>query len=184
MKITIYTITDCPFSKQEKEYLSGHGLQFEEKNLETNREFLTEMLAVGSNFAGTPVTKIEKDDGQIAVLKGFTPAEFDKTLGQIGEPVKPVETSQSQPEQTQKVAPSAEAVQAAPTPVEQPVAPVSQEVPPAPTPTVDPAMTSVLGTLEQQAGAAAPPVATPVVQDQPLPPAPVTGVPVIPDPQF
>jgi len=81
MKITLYTITDCQFSKQEKEYLSSHTLVFEEKNLETNRDFLTEMLTLSNNFAGTPVTKIEKDDGQIVVLKGFTKEEFDKTLG-------------------------------------------------------------------------------------------------------
>ncbi len=81
MKITIYTITDCQFSKQEKEYLTSHNLPFEEKNLETNKDFLTEMLAVSNNFAGTPVTKIEKDDGQTVVLKGFTEEEFNKTLG-------------------------------------------------------------------------------------------------------
>ncbi len=81
MKIIVYTITDCEFSKQEKEYLTSHTLQYEEKNLETNKEFLTEMLAVSNNFAGTPVTKIEKDDGSIIILKGFTKDEFDKELG-------------------------------------------------------------------------------------------------------
>lgn len=81
MKITIYTVNDCEFSKQEKEYLKTHNLQFEEKNLESNKEFLTEMLAVSDNFAGTPVTKIDKDDGQSVVLKGFTQSEFDETLG-------------------------------------------------------------------------------------------------------
>lgn len=81
MKITVYTITDCEFSREEKEYLASHQLQFEEKNLETNKEFLTEMLAVSNNFAGTPVTKIEKDDGKIEVLKGFTKEEFDELLG-------------------------------------------------------------------------------------------------------
>ena len=80
MKITIYTINDCVFSKQEKDFLIANKLAFEEKNLETNKEFLTEMLAVSNNFAGTPVTKIEKDDGQIVVLKGFTLEEFNKTL--------------------------------------------------------------------------------------------------------
>lgn len=81
MKITIYTITDCEFSKQEKEYFKSHQLAFEEKNLETNKDFLTEMLAVSNNFAGTPVTKIEKDDGKIEVMKGFTSADFDEVLG-------------------------------------------------------------------------------------------------------
>jgi len=81
MNITLYTIKDCQFSKQEKEYLTSHSLTFEEKDLEANKEFLTEMMAVSNNFAGTPVTKIEKDDGTIAILKGFTKEEFDKILG-------------------------------------------------------------------------------------------------------
>ena len=87
MKITIFTISDCYFSKQEKEYLQSHNLPFEERNLEENREFLTEMLTISNNFAGTPVTKIEKDDGQIVVLKGFTKEEFDKTFNMTDAPV-------------------------------------------------------------------------------------------------
>jgi len=81
MKITVYTIKDCAFSKQEKEYLNTNKLVFEEKDLEANKDFLTEMLAISNNFAGTPVTRVEKDDGTIAVLKGFTKAEFDTTFG-------------------------------------------------------------------------------------------------------
>ncbi len=90
MKITVYTIKDCMFSKQEKEYLNVNKLVFEEKDLETNKDFLTEMLAVSNNFAGTPVTRVEKDDGSIAVLKGFTKEEFDTTFGFATE-TKPVE---------------------------------------------------------------------------------------------
>lgn len=80
MKVTIYTINDCPFSKSEKEYLQANNIPFEEKNLETNRENLTEMLKVSDNFAGTPVTKVEKDNGEIMVLKGFTMEEFAKAM--------------------------------------------------------------------------------------------------------
>ena len=191
MKITLYTITDCPFSKQEREYLSAHGLTFEEKNLETNREFLTEMLAVGSNFAGTPVTKIEKDDGQIAVLKGFTASEFDTALGfGATSPVEPIKTEEAPKiAEAQSGAPVAPSIEVSP-PVEvvppMEVAPV-EILPPAPTPVADPAMTSVLNTLEQQAQVAtpvAPPA--PVAQEPTIPPAPpAVGSPVvIPDPQF
>jgi len=169
MKITIYTITDCQFSKQEKEYLSAHGLQFEEKNLETNREYLTEMLAVGSNFAGTPLTKIDKDDGQTVVLKGFTAAEFDKALG-LEQPV----AAAPAPEPVQAMPP----VEVAPVvqapvepPVMQPVEPPAPQVPVAPpvAPPADPAIASILNNLEQQA-------------QQPAAAAP--GMPVIPDPKF
>jgi len=122
MKITIYTITDCQFSKQEKEYLTSHQLPFDEKNLETNREFLTEMLAVSNNFAGTPVTKIDKDDGQIAVLRGFTKEEFDKVLGltpqAVPEPVKPA-SEPTLPTPTPPAEPSVPQTQ----PTEQPTQP-------------------------------------------------------------
>ena len=92
MKITIYTINDCKFSQAEKQYLTSKNIQFEEKNLETNREYLTEMLNISNNFAGTPVTKIEKDDGTSVVLKGFTQSEFDTALGFSTESVPVVET--------------------------------------------------------------------------------------------
>jgi glutaredoxin len=86
MKITIYSTNDCQFSKQEKDYLKAHNLPFEEKNLESNREFLTEMLTLSNNFAGTPVTKIEKDDGNVVILKGFTTSDFDTNLEIVAEP--------------------------------------------------------------------------------------------------
>ncbi|VVA43817.1 conserved hypothetical protein [Candidatus Roizmanbacteria bacterium] len=89
MKITVYSIKDCAFSKQEKEYLNTNKLVFEEKDLETNKDFLTEMLAISNNFAGTPVTRVEKDDGTISVLKGFTKEEFDTTFGFVVAPTTP-----------------------------------------------------------------------------------------------
>lgn len=177
MKITIYTTTECKFSKLEKEYFASHGLQFEEKNLETNREFLTEMLAVGGNFAGTPVTKIEKDDGQIVVLKGFTPAEFDKTLGNAPKAEPAVATTEVKPVEGVAAQPTAVPVVET-TPAVPPVAP---EVPQTPAPVADPAMASVLNTLEQQAQVAPP---APVEQPPVVPAAPIPGAPVIPDPQF
>ena len=80
MKVILYTTSDCMFSKQEKEYLASKNITFEEKNVQTNRDFLQEMLNVSNNFAGTPVTKVDKDDGQSVVLKGFTQSEFDNVF--------------------------------------------------------------------------------------------------------
>ncbi len=160
MKITIYTITDCQFSKQEKEYLTSHKLPFEEKNLEINREFLSEMLTVSNNFAGTPVTRIEKDDGQITVLKGFTKEEFDKTLG-IAD-AKPIESTIApqatvpapQPNIPQTpVTPSAPAAPiptVPPTQPEQPIPPQAPVTPPVASPQSD-ALKSVLDNLQQKA---------------------------------
>lgn len=186
MKITVYTITECQFSKQEKEYLLSHGVQFEEKNVASNREFLTEMLAVGSNFAGTPVTKIDTDDGKTVVLKGFTKEEFDKTLGfETQAPAPEVK----QPDASAVAAPVAAEPQppvvAAPAPVDMP--PVQPPVASPVQPTVDPAMASILNNLEQQVQEPVPqaPVAAIPPQQPPQPiSAPVAGQPTIPDPQF
>ncbi len=80
MKITVYTTPDCTFSAAEKTYLQGKNLPFEEKNVKGGEAILTEMLKVGNNFAGTPVTKIVRDDNTEVVLKGFTQSEFDEAL--------------------------------------------------------------------------------------------------------
>jgi len=118
MKITLYTIKDCAFSKQEKEYLKNNKLAFEEKDLETNKDFLTEMLAISNNFAGTPVTRVEKDDGTISVLKGFTKEEFDTTFGFAATP--PVADAAKAVEETPKVEENKTPTEVVP-PVETPV---------------------------------------------------------------
>lgn len=184
MKITVYTISDCKFSKEEKDYLTANKLAFEEKNLETNKEFLTEMLAVSNNFAGTPVTKIEKDDGQIVVLKGFTKDEFDKALNlaPVSAPaVAPVAPSpEVKPEQ--KVEPKVEApspIPVAPTPETPKEAPTPTPTAPAPAPAQpdnDP-LKSILADLENKAEPAAEPPVPPVVANAAANPAP----PVIPN---
>lgn len=152
MKITVYTVPTCAFCKQEKEYLTSKGLLFEEKNLEASREWLTEMLTVGSNFAGTPVTKIEKDNGQVEVLKGFTKEEFDRVLAQQQpEPPAP------QPPVPQPTPPLPEPPPA-PTPTPMPIStPPATETPttaPEPQPTTPPvndALASILNDLKQKA---------------------------------
>lgn len=155
MKITVYTVSDCQFSKAEKEYLKLHNLPFEEKNLEQNREWLTEMLAVSNNFAGTPVTKIEKDDGTIVVLKGFTKEEFDKELGLTDQPVAQTNAQVNVPPSvaTSTPAPSQ------PTPTQQPT-PMSN---PNPTPVSQPNTTSAMNqtTTNQPSTPPQPPVQNP-----------------------
>lgn len=183
MKITVYTITDCEFSKQEKEYLTANKLQFEEKNLETNKEFLTEMLAVSNNFAGTPVTKVEKDDGTIVVLKGFTKDEFDKALGltPAGEPPKE-EGAVKKAEPAKPVTEPEEPKAIPPPPVEPVTKPVDAQpaAPQQPTPAndlsaeasakVDP-LNSILNDLQAKSGAHSTPSDSASSTDK-TPPAP------------
>ena len=154
MKITIYTIKDCAFSKQEKEYLNANKLGFEEKDLETNKSFLTEMLAISNNFAGTPVTRIEKDDGTISVLKGFTKEEFDTTLGLVASPTTPTVAPSAEPGKVNDTpitappvseVPSAETVSPAPVPADLP--PV--ETPVTTTPDLSADLSSKVSTTEE-----------------------------------
>lgn len=206
MKVTVYTINDCQFSQQEKAYLSAHNIAFEEKNLETNREYLTEMLAVSQNFAGTPVTKIDKDDGQSVVLKGFTQEEFDRELN-LATPavpaapvVEPIPTapsfSSSNQGNTAGVMPPASAPQ--PDPYSTPPAsatPVANPLPPVPEPIAPPAndqLNSIISDLQAKANAATPvdtappPAATPMEMEQTptVSAAPTDGMPHIPEPDF
>ena len=150
MKITIYTIKDCAFSKQEKEYLNTNKLVFEEKDLETNKEFLTEMLAISNNFAGTPVTRVEKDDGTIAVLKGFTKEEFDTTFGLSAVPVS---TDSATPPVAQPTSPAEVLTEAGSTDS-----------------TVSDPLKSVMDDLQAKADPVAPPAPETPVSEQPISP--------------
>lgn len=125
MKVTIYTISTCPFCKQEKDYLKKNNTQFEEKNLEQNRQWLTEMLERSDNFAGVPFTVIEKDDGSQVKLKGFTRQEFDKALGLAEAPTEPAK------EKLAEEKPAEEKPAAAPAPASPPAlteTPTAEEV--------------------------------------------------------
>jgi len=178
MKITVFTITDCYFCKQEKDYLKSNNLPFEEKNLEENRDWLTEMLTISNNFAGTPVTKIEKDDGAIVVLKGFTKEEFDETLGIKADAAKTAAVAPVSP--TPEVKPvveepkvEAQALVAAQAAVEQPVAVTPAPVAAAPDAAAIAAQIEELKKLQEslmskpQAVAQAPVAAAPVVAAAP-----------------
>lgn len=181
MKITVYTTTDCQYCKQEKDYLVANKLAYEEKNLETNKEFLTEMMAISNNFAGTPVTRVEKDDGSIIVLKGFTKGEFDTAFGFVA-PVSPTPVAETP---TVEASPTAAPITPPPTEipiVEEPVA--TEPVVPSPTIVTEPKseeLNSVLDKLEEKTS---PPQTAdnqpPITNDQ-LPTTP-PSVPDFPDP--
>ncbi|MBI2641692.1 hypothetical protein HYW87_03805 [Candidatus Roizmanbacteria bacterium] len=155
MKVTIYTIPDCQYSNQEKDYLKSHNVVFEEKNLEANKDFLTEMLAISNNFAGTPVTKIEKDGGQSVVLKGFTKEEFDSTLGYSSAASAPAPSTSATPALSTALGPTPTTDQPAP-----------------PTP-------SVPNVIEPPAGTPAPqpPAQEPPTPQPPIPPNPPQNTP-------
>lgn len=193
MKVTIYTVTDCQFSKTEKEYLTSKNIPFEEKNLETNKEYLTEMLTVSNNFAGTPVTVVDKDNGEKVVLKGYTQSEIDEALGlnkpteapakEASAPPAPVEPAKPMEPAAAPVAPMTPTPEvspvAAPTPAPvAPPAPVTVEpaapampVAPAAPAANDPSLDALLNDLQSKVAATKADVAADSTVGQP-PPAP------------
>jgi len=136
MKVIIYTASSCPFSREEKEYLQSRNIAFEEKNVEENRDYLAELLTVSHNFAGTPVTRIEKDDGQVVVLKGFTRQEFEDVLAPAASPVEPELATLTTPTPTPPPATTPAPTDAPPTPpqVEEPQPEPAAPPPPEPQP--------------------------------------------------
>ncbi len=86
MTITLYTITSCPYSQQEKEYLRGKSVVFTEVVLDQQKDKLAEFKTVGSGFSGVPLTVVVHDDGSQVIVKGFDLVLLDQALG-IGKPV-------------------------------------------------------------------------------------------------
>src|SRR3989338_7277921 len=175
MKVTMYTINNCPFCDQEKAYLQSKGIAFEEKNLDQNREFLTEMLALGNNFKGVPVTKIEKDDGQSVVLKGFTQEEFDQAFtGNAAAAVPPVVAASDQPNPT----PPSQPDPVTPPPVVEP--PVVEPPAPTPEPTPPPVVEPPATPTEPQVPTPEAPSDTAVKADDAQTPTPPVNEPETP----
>jgi glutaredoxin len=173
MKITVYTITDCPFCKQEKEFLTAQGLQFEEKNVQENRQFLTEMLDVSDKFAGVPFTLVEKDSGEKIGLKGFTQSEFEAALGlTAAAPAAPAAMSAAPVDMPAAPAPSVADPMPAPAPADPmtvaPAAPVDM-----PTTSTTTSMPDAAPNMPSMPGIDEAPAA-------PVAPAPVTAAPNMP----
>jgi glutaredoxin-like YruB-family protein len=73
-KVTIYSTTTCPYCVYAKEYLTGKGVAFEDKNVGVDRAAAQEMITKSGQM-GVPVIDI---DGHILV--GFQPEAFDQLL--------------------------------------------------------------------------------------------------------
>ena len=132
---------------------------------------------ISNNFAGTPVTRVEKDDGTIAVLKGFTKEEFDKTFGLASPELKAEAGSTVPPPVNDTPTQPVEAVAPAPIPVEPTISP---EPPKADEQPLNDLMDKLNSKIDS------PSAAPPTLSDDTTPPtttatAPPAGAPSIPD---
>lgn len=72
-KVTVYTSNTCPYCTMTKDYLHEREIEFEEKNVQSDKEARNELMSMG--YTGVPVICI--DDEQIV---GFDKQKLDELL--------------------------------------------------------------------------------------------------------
>lgn len=74
MSVTVYTTNHCPYCVMAKRFLKENNVEFEEKNVEKDRDAAHEMIEKSGQM-GVPVLDI---NGKIIV--GFNKEEIKKEL--------------------------------------------------------------------------------------------------------
>jgi glutaredoxin len=69
MEVIVYSMKNCKFCKEQKEFLAEKGIEFEERDIHENEEYFQEFKELGGY--GTPFT-IKKENGIIvSKIMGF-----------------------------------------------------------------------------------------------------------------
>jgi len=76
-KVIIYSQETCPPCHAEKLWLKENGIEFEERDIRKNEQFLQELIELGSS--STPTTII-KDENSEEYILGFDPKKFAELL--------------------------------------------------------------------------------------------------------
>ncbi|MFP5108350.1 glutaredoxin family protein [Neobacillus sp. C211] len=77
-KVIIYSQETCPPCHAEKLWLKENGIEFEEKDIRKNEQYLQELIELGAS--ATPVTVIKDEDNEEFIL-GFDQAKFAELFG-------------------------------------------------------------------------------------------------------
>lgn len=72
-KVVVYSSDSCIYCKDAKEYLTGKGIEFQEKNVSTDMSAKKELISKG--FMGVPVILIENK-----TIQGFDKNKIDELL--------------------------------------------------------------------------------------------------------
>ncbi|OAB39511.1 MULTISPECIES: glutaredoxin family protein [Paenibacillus] len=71
--VIVYTSSNCPHCRQVKGYLADKGIQYEERNIETNDDFAQQVWDMG--LRAVPVTVI----GEHKIV-GMNTTQFNRAL--------------------------------------------------------------------------------------------------------
>ncbi|MEH7014277.1 glutaredoxin family protein [Neobacillus niacini] len=77
-KVVIYTQEGCGPCTAEKLWLKDNGIDFEEKNIRENPQYLDEIVELGAS--ATPATVVEDENGSEVIL-GFDQEKLGAILG-------------------------------------------------------------------------------------------------------
>jgi glutaredoxin len=77
-KVIIYTQDTCVPCHEEKRWLKENGIEYEERDIRKNDQYLQQLIELGAS--STPVTIIKDEDLEEFVL-GFDPTKFAEILG-------------------------------------------------------------------------------------------------------
>jgi glutaredoxin len=77
-KVIIYSQETCPPCHAEKLWLKENGIEFEEKDIRKNDQYLQELIELGAS--ATPVTIIKDEDSEEFIL-GFDQEKFAEIFG-------------------------------------------------------------------------------------------------------
>ncbi|WP_138159982.1 glutaredoxin family protein [Peptoniphilus catoniae] len=72
-KVVVYTSSTCPYCTMAKDYLTEKNVEFEEKNVQTDKAARDELLAKG--YTGVPVIYVDNEE-----IVGFDKAKLDSLL--------------------------------------------------------------------------------------------------------
>ncbi|MDY3118424.1 MAG: glutaredoxin family protein [Peptoniphilus sp.] len=72
-KVEVYTSNTCPYCTMAKDYLKEKGVEFQEKNVQTDANARDELISKG--YTGVPVLVIGEEE-----IVGFDRARIDAAL--------------------------------------------------------------------------------------------------------
>ena len=84
-KIVIFTVSWCPHCRELKEYLTSRNIPFINRDVELDPAAMDQLVQKYSTY-GVPVVILGNDQ---EILKGFTPAEFEKAVAKVRSSSKP-----------------------------------------------------------------------------------------------
>lgn len=77
-KVIIYSQETCGPCQEEKLWLKNNGIDFEERDIRKNADYMNEVIDLGAS--ATPVTVIKKDGGDEVVF-GYDQERLSQILG-------------------------------------------------------------------------------------------------------